>query len=327
MSSNDGSQAPNWIYPGHVLITKLASSSSGRLFFLENLEHNYLALNRFKFGDQLLVLIGTYFDQWNFEFAKKCVVYQNPAFDLKSIYWLANTPAQAKMAIDVGFNAIEFNQNSFIDEYLFQIQEELKLYNLVINARPEQVKRPWLAMKVPHIAAIKGKLFSPNYFWDLGQLHPEYLNPERIPLNEVVTILNQSYVGGIFSEKEGACFASSEYLLCGLPVVSTICSGGREIWYDSYNSIIVEPDEYLVAQAVELLVEKVKAKQIDPFQIREHHIQIAQTQRERLHSLLNKLIDKINVPLNSEQIYKKILREWSTVYKIDALDQDLFQEN
>ena len=44
----DGSQAPGWIYPNHVLITKLAASEFGRLFFLENLEHNYVALDRFK---------------------------------------------------------------------------------------------------------------------------------------------------------------------------------------------------------------------------------------------------------------------------------------
>lgn len=323
----DGSQAPSWIYPNHVLITKLASSDLGRLFFLENLEHNYVALDRFKPGDKLLVLIGAYFDQWNFEYAKKCFVYQNPWLDLKSIYWLANTPEQIKLALDLGFNALEFNQNSFIDEYTFQIQDESKIYNLVMNARPENVKRPWLAMKVPHIAAIKGKLFSPNNFWDLGQLHPDYLNQERITVDEIVTILNQSYVGGIFSEKEGACFASSEYLLCGLPVVSTICGGGREIWYNDYNSLIVEPDEYVIAQAVELLVNKVKEREIDPYQIREYHIALALVQRDRLHRLLNEFIDDLKVEISAEQIYQKILRDWSTVHEVENLDRDLFQEN
>ena len=323
----DGSQAPGWIYPKHVLITKLASSGWGRLFFLENLEHNYVALDRFKPGDKLLVLIGAYFDQWNFEYAKKCFVYQNPGFDLKSIYWLANTLEQVKMALNLGFNVIEFNQNSFIDEYTFQIQDERKIYNLVMNARPENVKRPWLAMKVPHIAAIKGKLFSPDSFWDLGQLHPDYLNQERITVDEVVTILNQSYVGGIFSEKEGACFASSEYLLCGLPVVSTICSGGREIWYNDYNSLIVEPDEYAIAQAVELLVNKVKDKKIDPYQIREHHIALSLIQRDRLHRLLNEFIEDLKVEISAEQIYQKILRDWSTVHEVENLDRDLFQED
>ena len=323
----DGSQAPGWIYPKHVLITKLASSGWGRLFFLENLEHNYVALDRFKPGDKLLVLIGAYFDQWNFEYAKKCFVYQNPGFDLKSIYWLANTLEQVKMALDLGFNVIEFNQNSFIDEYTFQIQDERKIYNLVMNARPENVKRPWLAMKVPHIAAIKGKLFSPDNFWDLGQLHPDHLNQERITVDEVVTILNQSYVGGIFSEKEGACFASSEYLLCGLPVVSTICSGGRGIWYNDYNSLIVEPDEYAIAQAVELLVNKVKDKKIDPYQIREHHIALSLIQRDRLHRLLNEFIEDLKVEISAEQIYQKILRDWSTVHEVENLDRDLFQED
>ena len=50
-------------------------------------------------------------------------------------------------------------------------------------------------------------------------------------------------VGGVFSEEEGACWASSEYLLCGLPVVSTHSRGGRDVWYSGHNSLIVEPTQ------------------------------------------------------------------------------------
>lgn len=47
-----------------------------------------------------------------------------------------------------------------------------------------------------------------------GKYH--YLSPV-----EVAAALNQCGVGGIFSAEEGTCYASTEYLLCGLPVVST----------------------------------------------------------------------------------------------------------
>ena len=110
-------------------------------------------------------------------------------------------------------------------------------------------------------------------------------------------------------------------------MVSTVCGGGREIWYNDYNSLIVEPDEYTIAQAVEFLANKVKEKQIDPYQIREHHIALSLIQRERLHKLLNEFIESMRLPMSSEQIYQKILRDWSTVHQVDNLDQDLFSEN
>ncbi|NBU99718.1 MAG: hypothetical protein EBS19_16170, partial [Spirochaetia bacterium] len=50
-----------------------------------------------------------------------------------------------------------------------------------------------------------------------GKLKSKYMNQNRIPMEEVLNIYNKSYCGGIFSEKEGACYSSSEYLLAGLP--------------------------------------------------------------------------------------------------------------
>lgn len=54
--------------------------------------------------------------------------------------------------------------------------------------------------------------------------------PAFLPPAQVCAALNRGEVGLALSELEGACWASTEYLLCGLPVVSTPCSGGREVW-------------------------------------------------------------------------------------------------
>jgi glycosyltransferase involved in cell wall biosynthesis len=67
---------------------------------------------------------------------------------------------------------------------------------------------------------------------------------------------------------EGGCYASSEYLLCGVPVVSTPCKGGRDIWYNDYNSIVCDPDSSAVSVAVS---EFVKAPR-DPERIRSMHL-------------------------------------------------------
>lgn len=49
--------------------------------------------------------------------------------------------------------------------------------------------------------------------------------------DEVTDAIYKSCLGGIFSEHEGACYASTEYLLCGCPVISTPSVGGRDVWY------------------------------------------------------------------------------------------------
>ncbi len=80
----------------------------------------------------------------------------------------------------------------------------------------------------------------------------------------VAEIVRRSHSGLILSEREGVCRASCEYLLAGIPVVSTRSAGGRDVWYDDYNAILVEPTAEAVATAVEELV----AHPRDPRRIR-----------------------------------------------------------
>jgi glycosyltransferase involved in cell wall biosynthesis len=324
---SDGSQKPAWSYSDYVLITRLGSSDHGRLFFLENLEHNYPALSYFQAGDKLIISIGFYFDKWNFEYAKRCFIHQNPQFNLQDIYWLGNNASQVEIAKDVGFSAIQCNQNSFVDENIFTILNEEKIYRMVMNARPELMKRPWLAKNVEGLAVIQGKNYAEKNFWDLKQLNPQYINEDRITRKQVAQILNQSFVGGIFSEKEGACFASSEYLLCGLPVVSTASVGGRDFWYNDRNSIIAQDNEEAIADAVNTLIAQVQSKAIDPREIRLEHMILAHLQRDTLVSLLNELSTSLRLEISGSFLMYKIIREWATIHALADMPQKLFWEN
>ncbi len=320
----DGSDKPDWAYSDYVLVSRLGSSECGRLFFLENLEHNYSILNRFSNDDILIVSIGAYFALWNFNMAKLCINFVNPNFNLKNVYWLANTLEQVDQAVSEGFNAIYCNQNAFINEDVFDVQDVEKIYDFVMNIRPEIVKRPWLAMKNPNIAIIQGINYSKANFWDLNQLHPVYMNQQRISKDEVVKVLNSSYVGGMFSEREGACFASSEYLLCGLAVVSTASQGGRDIWYNDYNSIIVEPNEDAVLEATNILVSKIKDKKILPQEIRQQHLELSYQHRARLIELLGILVDKLNLKNDPVDLMNMIRTKWAPKVNLSDVDTVLF---
>jgi glycosyltransferase involved in cell wall biosynthesis len=89
-------------------------------------------------------------------------------------------------------------------------------------------------------------------------------------------VLNSSSIGGMFSATEGACYASTEYLMCGLPVVSTASTGGRDIWYTPHNSIIVEANETAVAAGVQEALVKLRTGEFDRAEIRGAAVRMAE---------------------------------------------------
>jgi glycosyltransferase involved in cell wall biosynthesis len=128
-----------------------------------------------------------------------------------------------------------------------------------------------------------------------------YNNDRRLNIEEVCKKINQSNCGLMLSALEGACFSSSEYLLCGIPVVSTRSSGGRDFWYNDYNSIICDDDEDSVAKGVEFF----KNNPRDGERIRKDHILLAQKQREKFITILQSVFNKYKVQINSKDYFEK----------------------
>lgn len=206
---------------------------------------------------------------------------------------LCNSISDLDIALSLGCNqSILCNHNAWINFDYFKIYPNTKKkYDMVINCRPEGFKRPYLASKIDNLAIIKGINHNPKDFYDLSQLNPKYMNEDRLSISEVVTLLNFSYVGGVFSLKEGACYSSSEYLLCGLPVVSCESLGGRDYWYDDYNSIIIESDNPdNVCVAVDFLKSKILNGTIKPELIRENHVRQQLKLRKDFINLVSKLL-------------------------------------
>ncbi|BCL39272.1 glycosyltransferase [Nostoc sp. MS1] len=156
-----------------------------------------------------------------------------------------------------------FNQNFYINEHLYKIINQPKIYDAIYTAQLNSSKRLWLAKNIE-------KLMVVSYGGDLHIYCPELqhadFNREFIPRTELAKKYNQAYVGLILSAVEGANLASSEYLLCGIPVVSTPSKGGRDEFFTPENSIIVPPDAEKVAEAVQTF----KQLAPNPQDIREH---------------------------------------------------------
>ena len=158
-----------------------------------------------------------------------------------------------------------FNNAALLNERHFRMGKAPKEYDTVYNARANDFKRHHLTSGIPD------KIFV-CYDWKWADLDLETLSPTRIFRNvkgaEVSEVIGRARTGLILSEEEGACYASLEYLLCGLPVTSTPSRGGRDEYYDPDNAILCEAKPEAVSAAVRTALDKLESGAFDPARIR-----------------------------------------------------------
>jgi glycosyltransferase involved in cell wall biosynthesis len=163
-------------------------------------------------------------------------------------HFMVNAADEEQMRKRFRVRGAHFNQNFYINEHLYKPIEQPKLYDAIYTAQLNSSKRVWLAKNIE-------KLMVVSYGGNLHSYCPELkhadFNKEFIPRPELAKKYNQAYVGLILSALEGANLASSEYLLCGIPVVSTPSKGGRDEFFTPGNSTIVPPEAQAVSQAVQ----------------------------------------------------------------------------
>lgn len=207
---------------------------------------------------------------------------------------LANTSLEVKLLNILGIKSILCNHNCFIDENIFTIKNLDKKFDAVYNAVLLNFKRHYLLKKIKNIALITYNFTNVKYKSNVDTILDEHVwvnydkdeNARFLNEREIVTVYNQSKIGIALSKEEGAMYSSNEYLLCGLPVLSTYSKGGRDIFYNKDNSILVEDNE----QAVKIGFDQLLQKECDPYKIRQYVLSIMHEHRQHFFSLVNQII-------------------------------------
>lgn len=168
--------------------------------------------------------------------------------------WMCTTPGEARRLTLAGYRAIWCHQNFYCDETIFNILPIEKKYDAIYTAVITAFKRNELAREISPLRLVTGQFDKLDQLPALGLGHAE-VNREFLTKPQLNVALNESRVGLALSAVEGGMLACTEYLLCGLPVVSTPSIGGRDVWLDSNNSRIVSPDSGEVAAAVRHFVD------------------------------------------------------------------------
>lgn len=170
---------------------------------------------------------------------------------------LHNSRIEAAVGAFSGLPSHLLNQNMHICEHRFQPRDVPVQYDAIYTAAAARYKRIELALDVP-------KLFVLTYFWpevrdehgkwQLRLFDPKLTglkhNNDRIAPTEVPRLLSSARCGLALSRVEGAMWASMEYLMCGLPVVSTWNLGGRDFYLDESNCVRVYATRAAVKEGV-----------------------------------------------------------------------------
>lgn len=293
---------PFYVWPNlHIPFRHYFQSQELNIFIIENIVHNFNWLNQYKdkINDSnfFFVYCGWFMDHHHAEHYDEMFNYLK--LNKSNFYFMFNSEQEKTFLQEKGFIGDLINHNCWLDENIIKCDTAEKIYDAILVSRQTEFKRHYLAKKVSNLALVAG---GENYGSSpLSYPLPPHVYNNQKPLSipDVCHKISQSYCGLMLSAEEGACFSSSEYLLCGIPVVSTKSLGGRDFWYNNYNSIICEDNEDVIAEAVAFFRENHR----DPMKIRTDHILLAKRQRGKFISVLESLFDKHNLQIDAKSYF------------------------
>jgi len=229
---------------------------------------------------------------------------------------LAQTALETASFTDRGARSLFCNQNALADERIFRpLPGVEKRFAAIYDAQLARYKRHALAREVSSLALIGYRnpgtaddryaaatacdFPAAHWFNDPNQSPDQW----RFTDDDVNLAYNQCRVGLCLSAAEGPMWASIQYLLAGLPVVSTPSEGGRDEFFEGPHVQIVEPTPGAVAEGVA----RVAAMNLNPEHIRRRTIEKMSPHRERLLSHVQALFAAAGEPRSFADEWRRVI--------------------
>ena len=232
---------------------------------------------------------------------------------------LCNTKLEVERFAAHGVAAALCSALAFVDETKFVPDTRVpKEFDAIYNATFTPVKRHELCSDISSLGLIY------HWYGDHASRQPRaetlaqyramlprarFLNDEdgdyrHLDGEAVCRWINRARVGLCLSAREGAMLATIEYLLCGIPVVSTPSVGGRDRVLDPRYSLIVEPEASAVADAVRTLA----ARLVSPAAIRKAAFDAMRDDRMRLIRLIEAIFRQESVAFPTQAAWIELFR-------------------
>lgn len=221
---------------------------------------------------------------------------------------MANTLREERILGKLGVDVRFAPQNMFVDETMYHpIPGRERRFDAIYNAQLAPMKRHELARLVPSCVYVT-KMFEAwsadlkqaqlaKFVGSLPQGH-EICNDTTadsiVPMDHVGVneAMASAHVGLCLSKLEGAMYASIEYLLAGLPVVTTRSRGGRDIFFHPDTTLVVDDDPRAVQDGVAAM----KARAVPPEHVRATTLRLIVKERERFNTFVDDLRERTVAP-------------------------------
>jgi len=187
-------------------------------------------------------------------------------FPRHRFHFIANTFREAELLQGQHLPSEFLNKNFTVSERLFCPLPGVEVeFDAVYNARLVPEKRHELAAEIERVGYVAYVEPYPHRIAQFETIHRAILagrpghrllnplkdgQPVTMSSQDVNAALARASVGLILSEVEGSSYGSMEYMLAGLPVVSTPSVGGRDVYFDPEFCLVCEPDAASVRDAV-----------------------------------------------------------------------------
>jgi glycosyltransferase involved in cell wall biosynthesis len=244
---------------------------------------------------------------------------------------LCSSSREVEILNSKGLQAVLCGHNAFLDPALFKPLGLEKRWDAVCDAQIAPYKCNHLARRIKSLVLVSAPAPKEHYnadyilrikrdlahaFWSNVNTTGNYrfLNAE-----EINTIYNQSKVGLILSGEEGGCYAAIQYLLAGLPVVSTKNIGGRDSFADPSYWTTVDPDECAVEQAAAKFI----SDPPNPQMVRQKTIEKMMEHRSHFEDEVNRILQSHGKAVRNadawEKIYLNKMRPPTALWQIPKL--------
>lgn len=206
---------------------------------------------------------------------------------------LANAPKEEEI-IKNFCEVFLASHNAFLDPSRYPLAKATpRKFAAVYIARITPFKRHELAEKVQNLHLIGSYAEKEKeYFSQTIARFPNAKWSQKIPSFFIGRRICEAACGLALSAVEGAMFSCGEYSLCGVPVVNTRNLGGRDTLLPEFAVRYADDTADSVAENVEHFVND----PIDPAEIRNGFLRLAQPQKELVQDLINSIAGK-KVPL------------------------------
>jgi glycosyltransferase involved in cell wall biosynthesis len=217
------------------------------------------------------------------------------------LIFMGNSQREADLLAAEGLPSVFLNKNFSVPETIFRplrgVEPE---FDAIYNARFVPEKRHELAASVESLAYLGYVQGAEDECRTQVALMERLLraNPRHVLLNPIIDgrplrldpvetnrQINRARIGLCLSESEGSNYASMEYMLAGLGVVSTPSIGGRDVYFDPEFCIVCDPNPDAVRDAVADL----KARNVPRDHIRQATLSRIESQRRRFLDLVDDL--------------------------------------